>query len=536
MSENQLYINGKIYTMDPSCPVAEAVSVSGSIIKAAGTIEECTGSPGCDCETIDLQGLTMLPGFIDTHMHPPLMIALEMFMDLYDISSMSELRHRIQEEALKKPGQAWILGLQFDEQNLAEKKMPSRSDLDTACKTRPVLIMKRDAHTIIANTAAINAAGITAATPDPAGGTIDREPGGFPAGPFRETAAQMLLRNMPLPGPGQVIEAGRAAFGKIAACGITSAGIILQTGNEGVYGDLGRFDVPLMNRLMEHIPVNLYTLLVADDPEQVKAAQGTALNSSTGHTENRIGGIKFWADGSFGSCTALMGSPFNDHPDRSGFLIHTRDEMYSRMEMAHRAGLQIAVHSIGDESTRICCGLYDRLFREYPGIQHRHRIEHASLVDENLAHEIARLGLVVSTQPLFIHTEKNWLHRRLGPERARWTYAHRGLLDAGVVVAGASDAPIESLNVMQAIQCCVTRDGFETHQAITAEEAVRMFTINAAFAQFEEDRKGSITPGKRADLVVLSGDPLKSRPEATGEITVKRTICGGQTIYNSMKN
>ena len=238
-----------------------------------------------------------------------------------------------------------------------------------------------------------------------------------------------------------------------------------------------------------------------------------------------------WADGTFGSCTAKVSVPFSDAPDQAGFLMHAPEELYRRMASAHTEGLQLAVHSIGDASTRTCLDLFARLLQEHPRSDHRHRIEHASLLDTDLVKELARLNLVVSTQPMFIHSEKSWLHKRLGQDRAQWVYPFRSLLDAGIRVAGASDAPIESINVMHAIQCCVTREGFESHQSITAHEALKMFTLDAAFSQFEESIKGSISPGKRADFVILNNNPVTALSEEIKNIHVLKTICGGNIVY-----
>jgi len=198
----------------------------------------------------------------------------------------------------------------------------------------------------------------------------------------------------------------------------------------------------------------------------------------------------------------------------------------------HTAGLQLAIHAIGDEANRRCVDLFARLLREHPRADHRHRLEHASLLDAATIADIARLGLVVSTQPMFIHTEKGWLHRRLGAERARDVYPLRALTDAGVHVAGASDAPVESADVLHAIECCVTREGFETQQCISVDAALRMYTTDAAFAQFEEGEKGSLSPGKRADMVVLAENPLHVPLARLHAITVEQTIAAGRVVYD----
>jgi predicted amidohydrolase YtcJ len=204
------------------------------------------------------------------------------------------------------------------------------------------------------------------------------------------------------------------------------------------------------------------------------------------------------------------------------------------MRAAHAAGLQICVHAIGDAAIERCVALFEKLLCEAPRADHRHRIEHASLVSPALAARIAKLGLCISTQPLFIHSEKAWLARRLGPERARDVYPLRSLLDAGIVVGGASDAPVESLDVLHAIQCCVTREGFETQQSISPLAALRLFTRDAAYLQFEEHEKGTLSPGKRADLLVLSASPLAALPDRIADIRVLRTIAAGRVVHDAL--
>jgi predicted amidohydrolase YtcJ len=202
---------------------------------------------------------------------------------------------------------------------------------------------------------------------------------------------------------------------------------------------------------------------------------------------------------------------------------------------AHNAGLQIATHAIGDAANRECIDLYERLLKEYPRADHRHRLEHASLLDGQMIEDLARLGLVVSTQPLFMHSEKGWIYKRIGKERAPNCYPLRSLIEGGVRVAGASDAPVESPDVLHAIQCCVTREGFEPQQGISAEQAIRMYTIDAAYAQFEESVKGSITPGKRADLIVLSANPAAVPPEEIRGIGVEQTMVGGRVVHDQAR-
>lgn len=532
-AHDQLYFGGPIYTIDDHHPKVQAVAVSDGRIQAAGSLDQCRSALRRPYEPCDLEGSVMLPGFIDTHIHPPMMIIYEMGADLNRVESIEKLQERLRSVADKTPSSNWVMGFRFEEEHLEAPRMPTRHDLDRACPNRPAFILKHDCHTIIANSRAIEAAGVSAGTPDPRGGRIDREGEGNPVGVFRETAMHYILRAMPLPEVQAVVAAAASVFKQIAAHGITSAGMILQTGEEGVSGAQGRYDIPLMEAVIDTIPVNLYGLLVARDYAPIEKAMGTRLHREQIGGGHRIGGLKFFADGTFTSCTAFMNQPFADQTDTRGGMMHSADTMYARMVMAHTSGLQIAIHSIGDASNRICVDLYERLLREYPRKDHRHRLEHASQLDEGLIADIARLNLVVATQPLFIHSEKDWLPKRLGKDRTPWTYPLRALFDAGITVAGGSDAPIESMSVMHAIQCCIDREGFEVQQGIGVEEAIRMFTLNAAYAQFEDSVKGSIAAGKRADLVILSDNPGAVPTDQIKNIRVERTICGGKEIYRA---
>jgi hypothetical protein len=527
--ESQLYLGGEIHTLEESAPCARAVAVRDGRIAAVGEERECRAALGGDATEIDLQGRVLLPGFIDTHLHPIMMAYFEMHADLSDVTSIAELQARLRRAAEKSAPGEWVVGLRFDDEALEDPRLPTRHDLDRACCDRPILIVEHDGHLVIGNSRAIEAAGVARGKENPEGGVIDREPGGAPAGPFRESAAALLLDAMPAPDLDQLRSGARAAFERLTRSGVTSAGIILQTDHEGPAGAAGALEVTGMQLLLPETPISTYALLIGADVERIAAARETPLHDP--ERGRRVGGIKIFADGTLGSCTARMGAPFSDHPEQQGFMTLDDGEIYRRMLEAHRRGLQIAVHAIGDEANRRCLGLYERLLAEHPRADHRHRIEHASVLDEESIARMARLGVVVSTQPLFIHSEKTWLHKRLGPDRARRTYPLRSLVEAGVRIAGASDAPVESTEVLHALQCCVTREGFEVEQGISAAQALRIFTIDAAYAQFEENEKGSIRPGKRADFAVLSADPASVPAEAIREIRVEQTIVAGRAVY-----
>ncbi len=525
----QLFFNGTVRTMDPACPVAESVAVRGGKIIAVGAKNTCTSALGKGYEPVDLLGGALLPGFIDTHLHPVLLIFFAMNCELGGVVSITELQKSLRSALLRKSDDSWLVGLNFDEQSLREKRVPNRHDLDSISTERPVVVIKHDGHSVFANTPAIEAAGLTASTPDPEAGAIEREEGGYPSGVFRETALQLVMNSMPMPAMPSLIESAGSTFRRLTSLGITSAGVVLQTGAEGPAGSVGAFDTAAMQLFSEHCPLSLYSLLITSNIDELNGLQNSVLNAGP----NRLGGVKFYADGTFGSSTAYMREPFSDNPLKRGMLMNPPDELYRRMMAAHNAGWQVCIHAIGDAANRLCVELYARLFEEFPRSGCRHRIEHASIMDEQVIKQMAKLGIVVSTQPMFIHSEKGWLRRRLGTERCKTVYPFRSFLDAGIKVAGASDAPIESQDVLQAIECCVTREGFEPHQCISVEEAFRMYTLDAAYAQFEEGIKGSITAGKRADLVITDKDPFKTKPDAIKDIKIIRTVIAGETVYSA---
>jgi predicted amidohydrolase YtcJ len=529
-----LYSGGEVLTLDRRRPRASALATLDGRILEVGDVSACRDALAAAgarrAERVDLAGRCLLPGFIDTHLHPIPLLYFDLNADLRGVRSIAALGDALRDAAAPLAPGEWLVGLQLEDEELAEGRLPTRAELDAACPERPVVVFERDGHSTSGNSLALAAAGIAAGTPDPPGGRIERSADGTPLGPCRETAAQLLFGAVPTPALERLQVGAQAAFGRLAACGITSAGVVLQTDDEGPAGAAGRLETLAMQMLLARAPFSTYAILIGRSVAAALAARATPLHDPA--SGRRVGGFKIFADGTFGSRTACMREAFSDSPS-CGFLTLDPDEILARMRAAHAAGLQICVHAIGDAAVDRCVTLFERLLAEHPRVDHRHRIEHASLVPPELVPRIARLGLYVSTQPLFIHSEKTWLHRRLGGERARHVYPLRDFVDAGIVVGGASDAPVESLDVLHAIECCVTREGFEPQQALTPFEALRMFTSDAARLQFEEHEKGTLTPGKRADLVVLSANPLTVAPDRISGIRVLRSVLAGRVTYDA---
>jgi predicted amidohydrolase YtcJ len=453
-----------------------------------------------------------------------------MHADLRGVTSIAALQHRLRTAADGLAPDEWLVGLQLEEQDLAERRLPTRAELDAACPERPVVVVKHDGHSAAGNSRAFIAAGIDGRSGDPDGGRIERRADGTPSGPCREAGARLLVGAVPSPSIERLRATAVGTFARLAACGLTSAGIVLQTDAEGPGGSAGALEALAMQMLLDVAPFTTYAIVAGRTIDAAVALRDTALHDPP--AGRRVGGFKIFADGTFGSCTACMHEPFTDHPEHRGYLTLDEGEILRRMHDADAAGFQICVHAIGDAAVARCVDLLERLHAERPDTERRHRIEHASIVPPALAARMARLGIAVSTQPLFIHSEKRWLHARLGPERARHVYPLRALLDAGVLVGGASDAPVESTDVLHALQCCVTREGFEPQQGITTLEALRLFTADAARLQHEEHEKGPLVAGKRADFVVLDANPLAVPPDRIAGIRVLRTIVGGRVVHD----
>lgn len=529
----ELYRNGRVVTLDEQLRETAALAAADGRILAVGSDEECraalAGAGLSGFREVDLCGGALLPGFIDTHLHPIPVVIFELNPDLGRARNIDEVVDILRAAEADCGPDEWVMGMQLDDEALEEGRLPTRQELDRVSPTRPVVVLERDGHCSVGNSAALVAAGVTRETPDPPGGIIDREPDGSPAGPCREAAGQLLLGGVPVPPLERVREAGRRAFRRIASHGITSVGAVIQSDSEGPAGAAGTIELAAMQLLLDEMPFCTYAIVIGRSAQAAEAARRSPLHAP--EQGRRVGGFKVFADGTFGGRTACMQQPFADAPQDAGFLVHGEDVLYERMRDAHERGLQVCVHAIGDRAVSRCLDLYERLIDERPRDGLRHRIEHASLVPPEEVKRIARLGIAVSTQPLFIHSEKGWLHKRLGAERARHAYPLRDLLDAGVRVGGASDAPIESTRVLHAIQCCVTREGFEPEQGIEVLEALRLFTSEAAWLQFEEKEKGTLVPGKRADLVVLSRSPLEVPTDAIRDIEVWRTIVAGVEVY-----
>ncbi len=535
MNENKLkskiFYNGSIITMNESRPFVEAVCIEGEKIIAVGSLEDIQVRVKDNYELVDLKGKTLLPGFIDCHMHTIGALFFYLYPDFSKIRSLKELLQFLKDIIKDKNPNELILGFKLDEQRFDDPVLPTRWDLDELSPNNPVFIFRHDVHSGVANSKTLELAGITNDTISPEGGEIQRNEKGEITGILTENATNLIFSIITLPDSDTIKEAASKFFGSLAAKGITSIHGVIEMDRKGGVENLGGVAIPILKTIKENILQNYYSIVFTANPKKLKRIKKPPLDEGKRDSKFKVGCIKAWMDGVLGASTALMHDAYSDQPENHGYGVINEDELYNRMKIAHNLGLQIAIHAIGDKANRIVVNLYKKLLKEFPRENHRHRIEHASVLTRDIIKDMRDYGIIASCQPAFIHSDSNWLEKRLGKERCNNTYPFKSIVDAGVVLAAGSDCPVENPDPILGLHCMVTRNGFIPEECLTIEAALKAYTINGAYTSFEEDIKGSIEIGKFADFVILDKNPLNVPKDRIREIQVIETIIRGRTVY-----
>ncbi|MFX1568628.1 MAG: amidohydrolase [Promethearchaeota archaeon] len=529
-----IFYGGSIITLNSNQPRIEAVAIEGEKIIATGNLDEVKQKVSNAAKLINLEGKTMVPGFIDCHMHPMSFVFFSINLDLSFVKSLRELQEILIKTVKEKREGEFILGLRLNEENFKNPILPSRWDLDEACPKNPVFLLRYDSHIGVANSKALELVGINANTEIPEGGEIRTNEKGELTGIISENALPLIYSKIDkyvIPELNFFQESTEKAFKKLAEKGITSIHGIIQLGKTRESGSLGPIETPLFKSVQDKILQNWYGLIATEKPKKILKIKKPPLNMGKKEGKFKIGSLKLFLDGTFGAKTACMWEPFSDAPDMCGFCVIDEEEIYEMMKIAHNNGLQICIHVIGDKGNRICADLYKRLLDEFPRENHRHRIEHASMLTDDVIEDMRKYRIIASCQPPFINSEYKWLEKRLGKERCKYTYPMKSIIDGGVVLISGSDAPIEDPNPILGLHALVTRNGFVPEQSLTMEEALKTYTINAAYGAFEENIKGSIELGKLADLVILDKNPFKVPKEKIKEIQVIETIIRGKSVF-----
>jgi predicted amidohydrolase YtcJ len=520
--------NANILTVNAKEPRAQAVAISSGRFLAVGSDADVLNLAGPGIRKMDLGGKTVTPGFIDAHSHPAAAGLEHLRMVDCDLRSISAIQAALRERATKTPPGEWVLGFKYDDTKTEDGRPLSISDLDAAVPAHPVHIEHRGGHTVYANSLAFRKAGIDDKTPDPPGGKIDHDPAtGKLSGRVAESAQQFFEKVIPMNFTRDDHREGVKLISKmLARTGITSAHEAQGTPDDlRAYQD-ARESGDLLFR--SYCLINFHYL-----DSMIAAGNRTGL----GDEWVRVGAIKLVCDGSISERTARLSIPYEGRPNDYGILVMTEEELYTHGRKAHLAGWQIGTHANGDVAIDTTLRVYERLQKESPRRDPRFRLEHCTVVNDDLIARIKALGAIPTPFSTYVyyHGEKM---RYYGAERLNHMFALRSFLDAGIRPTQASDYPPGEFIPMMALQSEVTRRDTKGNvwgpkQRITVEEAIRVGTLNGAYASYEENLKGSIEPGKLADLVVLGRDPLKENPSTLISIPVERTMAGGRWTFES---
>jgi predicted amidohydrolase YtcJ len=523
-----IVVYGKIWTGNDQQPYAEAMAISGDTIVAVGSREEINEYLAAGTEKIETPaGNLIVPGFIDTHTH---------FVDggfrlqsvqLRDAKTPAEFIQRIKEYAQNLPAGEWITGGDWDHENWGGE-LPDRNWIDSVTKDHPVWVTRLDGHMSLANTAAMNAAGINeidrVKIRDVEGGVIVRNKGRI-TGVLKDNATILIERRIPAAGTVLEDRALDTAMNYVASKGVTSV--------HNMSGYMGAFerawkDKKLKTRIYAGMPLTEWKTL-----DSLVKARGD------GDHWLKIGNLKAFTDGSLGSHTAAFHKAFTDAPRDSGFFVTPPEELYTMIKSADSAGLRLMIHAIGDRAINSLLNTFERVEKENGPKDRRFRIEHAQHIAPRDIPRFAKLGVVASMQPYHAIDDGRWADRVIGPERSKTTYAFKSLLDANAIVSFGSDWFVAPPTPLEGIYAAVTRrtidektpGGWVPEQKITVEQALKAYTLNAAYASFEEDFKGSLEAGKAADFVILEKDITTIDPVEIRNVKVLRTVVGGRTVF-----
>jgi len=528
-----IIINAVVHTMDPAQPVAEAVAIYGNRIVAAGSTNDIRKLAGPNTRTIDAKGRLLLPGFNDAHTHFLSGGFQLSSVDLRDANSPQEFAARIKAFAEKLPKGRWVSGGDWDHERWPAAKLPTKELIDSFTAETPVFVNRLDGHMALANSLALKLAGVTRETADPPGGVIVRNKSGEPTGVLKDAAQNFVWKVVSPATFEEKLDAARAATNYAAKLGVTSV-------QDMSAGD----DVGIYQTLLDRGELKTRIYAVSPLPSWERVAR-MGVRAHFGSEMLRVGGLKGFADGSLGSTTALFYEPYRDDPSTSGIA---GDEMYpegvmlKRVSEADRAGLQVMIHAIGDRANDLILSIYEQVERENGKRDRRFRIEHAQHLRAQDIPRFARDGVIASMQPYHAIDDGRWAEKRIGKERIKTTYAFRSLLDSGATLAFGTDWTVAPLNPLLSIYAAVTRrtldgknpNGWVPEQKITVEETVRAYTLGSAYAEFQENVKGSITAGKLADIVLLSRDIFKIDPNEIENVKVVMTMVDGRVVFEEL--
>ncbi len=533
MSANLVLKNGRFYTMNPRQPTATAVAIHDNRIVAVGADDAMTALLGAGGQIIDLNGRTVTPGLMDAHVHFQSYSLNLQAINLHEVPTLAEALRRIAAYLEKQSADTWFRGRGWTQELWEGQRFPTAADLDRAASHMPVYLSHKSGHAAWVNSRALKIAGITAATPDPPGGQIQRDASGQPTGILFEDAINLVAQHIPEVTVPEIASAMGAAQEKCWRGGLTglhdfdgrSSFAALQTLHQ--QGELGL-------RVVKNIPVY-----------RLEHAIGVGLRTGFGDDWLRIGGVKIFADGALGPRTAAMIAPYENEPQNYGIVVTDKEEMQEKASQASAHGLSVTVHAIGDKANHDVLDVYTSAAAggsgPRAGTALRHRIEHVQVLHPDDLHRLADLRVVASMQPTHATADMVMANRYWG-DRARYSYAWRTMLQTGAVLAFGSDAPIEAIEPLPGLYAAVSRrrpdgypglEGWYPEQKLTMHEAVHAFTMGTAVAGNQESYLGSITPGKLADFTLFERDIFAISADELLDVPIAGTMVNGQFKYRN---
>lgn len=526
-TQENMYVikNAKIWTGNSEHPYADALWVEGNRIRFAGHAEDIDIPE--NVRQIDAREHFIVPGFIDAHLHFVEGGQRLSSVQLRDASHPEAFIIRIKEYIDKVPAGTWITGGDWDHENWGGI-IPDRNWIDSVSRDHPVFISRLDGHMALANSKAMQIAGIKEEVEEVDGGSMERDASGRLTGIFRDNAMGLIYPHIPAPSKDQLRQALLAAMDYVASHGVSSVhyvsadlDFLYEMKNEGI----------LKTRIYGAVPLTDWKLL-----------ENRIKENGRGDEWLRYGALKAFADGSLGSQTAWFKTPYSNNPKEYGLNVMDMQEMFELALEADAAGLQLIVHAIGDRANHELLNLYEEIIHKNGPRDRRSRIEHAQHLDPTDIPRFGKLGIIASVQPYHLMDDGRWAEKLIGKERARYTYAFRSLLETGAILAGGSDWFVVPPTPIEGIYGAVTRrtldgmhpEGWVPEEKISVEDALKMYTINAAYASYEETLKGSLEKGKLADFVILSQDVFSIAPEEIANVKIVATFVDGKLQYGNL--
>jgi predicted amidohydrolase YtcJ len=523
-------LNGRIYTADGARPVVQAMAVRGGRVVFVGNEAGARALIGSATRTLDLGGRTVIPGMADAHAHVAGLGAALRNVDLTGTSSYEQVIARVVERARTTPRGEWVIGRGWDQNDWGDTRFPTHEALTRAVPDHPVYLERVDGHAGLANAMAMQKAGVNKDTKDPAGGSVERDAQGNPAGVFVDNAQGLVERAIPATTRAQTKSAIAAAIDEMHRWGLTGvhdAGASPQVLE--LYEELGR---------EKALNIRLYAM-ISDNDAAIEAWFKRGPQSGMYDGTLWVRSIKLYQDGALGSRGAALLEPYADDPKTNGLLVSAPAHIQDVATRALRAGFQVNTHAIGDRGNRLVLDSYEAALKAVPTADHRFRIEHAQILNYDDIPRFAQLGVIPSMQASHQTSDMYWAGNRLGETRLRGAYAWRSLLETGVVIPNGSDFPVEQVNPLISFEAAVARQdargwpagGWYPEQRMTRDEALKSMSLWPAYAAFQERELGSLTAGKYADFVVLDQDIMRVPTEVLLDTHVISTWVGGRAVY-----